>query len=206
LRPYVSRRAESGSDIDKVLRECFIRIHGGIVRDRDGERLLRWIYRTVDDVIVDSVRVRVAKGPRSAEVHDGARGRDEETLRAALSELVERLIRGLPQPYRETITLTELDGRTHQEAASALGLSFAATRERVRRGRQKIRDTFDECCRVAFVVSYMAMNVLGLFVSTPLMPPGTSLACHVGGFTCGVAAVLLAEARGVRWVVARASS
>ena len=55
---------------------------------------------------------------------------------------------------------------------------------------------------LAFAVSYMAMNVLGLFVSTPLTPPGTSLACHVGGFTCGVAAVLLAEARGVRWVVA----
>jgi membrane associated rhomboid family serine protease len=46
------------------------------------------------------------------------------------------------------------------------------------------------------VVTYVALNVLGLFVATPLVPPGTSVACHVGGFTVGVALVVSAQLRG----------
>lgn len=48
---------------------------------------------------------------------------------------------------------------------------------------------------LGFFVSYMAMNVLGLFVSTSLVPPGTSLACHVGGFIVGTLAISLARLR-----------
>jgi membrane associated rhomboid family serine protease len=55
---------------------------------------------------------------------------------------------------------------------------------------------------LAFVLAYMAMNVLGLFVSTPLTPAGASLACHVGGFSSGVLFVLLARLRGRAMVAA----
>jgi len=48
---------------------------------------------------------------------------------------------------------------------------------------------------LGFVVSYFAMNVLALCVAFPLVPPGTSVACHVGGLATGAAVVVIARAR-----------
>jgi membrane associated rhomboid family serine protease len=55
---------------------------------------------------------------------------------------------------------------------------------------------------LAFTAAYIGMNLVGLYITTPLVPAGTSVASHVGGFAAGVGCVLLARARGVRWVVA----
>jgi membrane associated rhomboid family serine protease len=50
---------------------------------------------------------------------------------------------------------------------------------------------------LGFVGTYIAINLLALFVSTPLVPPGTSVACHLGGFALGAFVVVAARLRGV---------
>lgn len=47
-----------------------------------------------------------------------------------------------------------------------------------------------------FVVTYVLINIVALDVSTPLLPPGVSVAAHVGGFVTGffVARTLFARA------------
>jgi RNA polymerase sigma-70 factor (ECF subfamily) len=55
----------------------------------------------------------------------------------------------LPSPYREAITLTELEGLTQKAAAEMLGISLPGMKSRVQRGREKIRSMFDECCSVS---------------------------------------------------------
>jgi membrane associated rhomboid family serine protease len=55
---------------------------------------------------------------------------------------------------------------------------------------------------LAFVVSYMGLNVLCLFVDTPLFPTGTSLASHVGGFSTAVGCLVLGRLRAVGWATA----
>lgn len=55
---------------------------------------------------------------------------------------------------------------------------------------------------IGFVGTYIAMNLLALYFTTPLFPPGVSTAAHLGGFATGSACVLLACARAVHWVAA----
>jgi len=55
----------------------------------------------------------------------------------------------LPSPYREAITLTELEGRTQREAAQMLGISLSGMKSRVQRGRAKLRGMLEACCKVA---------------------------------------------------------
>jgi hypothetical protein len=40
---------------------------------------------------------------------------------------------------------------------------------------------------LGFVVVYVIMNIVALYVTNALVPPDTSVACHVGGFSAGVA-------------------
>lgn len=49
---------------------------------------------------------------------------------------------------------------------------------------------------LGFVATYIALNLLALYFTTPLFPPGVSTAAHLGGFATGAAAVAIAAARG----------
>ncbi|MFN0248635.1 MAG: sigma factor-like helix-turn-helix DNA-binding protein [Kofleriaceae bacterium] len=57
--------------------------------------------------------------------------------------------RKLPTPYREAVTLVELEGLTTREAADMVGVSLSGMKSRVQRGRDQLRTLFDDCCEIA---------------------------------------------------------
>ena len=58
-------------------------------------------------------------------------------------------VAALPSPYREAITLTELQGMTQKDAAEMLGISLSGMKSRVQRGRQQISEMLQACCEIA---------------------------------------------------------
>jgi RNA polymerase sigma-70 factor (ECF subfamily) len=153
LRPYVARRVTSSADVDDLLQEIFVRMHRGLAELRDGERFGGWVYRIAEHVIVDSARARARHSVMpSAQLPDGSGADvdpDVEALQSDLGECVALFVARLPSPYREAITLTELEGLTQRDAADMLGISLSGMKSRVQRGREKIREMFDECCLVS---------------------------------------------------------
>ncbi len=152
LRPYVSRRVASAADVDDVLQEIFVRMQRGLAGLRDGERFGGWVYRVAQSAIADAGRARarspllaVDKVPETAHVDPSSADELEADLGACVALFVARL----PSPYREAVTLTELEGLTQKDAAEMLGISLPAMKSRVLRGREKIRDMFDECCQIS---------------------------------------------------------
>jgi RNA polymerase sigma-70 factor (ECF subfamily) len=45
LRPYVARRVRSAAEVDDIVQEILVRIHGGMAGLREGERFCAWVYR-----------------------------------------------------------------------------------------------------------------------------------------------------------------
>ena len=153
LRPYVARRVAS-ADVDDVVQEILVKIHGGIANLRDGERFGGWVYRIAQHVIADLGRARsrdvLARTTEATKEPDPADEADEAAdLQADLGECVALFVARLPSPYREAITLTELEGLTQKDAADMLGISLSGMKSRVQRGREKIRDMFESCCEIA---------------------------------------------------------
>jgi RNA polymerase sigma-70 factor (ECF subfamily) len=150
LRPYLARRVASRADIDDLLQDIFVRMHRGLPTLRDDEGFGGWVYRIANSAIVDKARQR-ARAPRLGAGVDfevaSAAGDDE--LQSDLGECVALFVSRLPSPYREAVTLTELQGLTQRDAAEMLGVSLSGLKSRVQRGRDKIRHMFDECCRIS---------------------------------------------------------
>jgi RNA polymerase sigma-70 factor, ECF subfamily len=152
LRPYVQRRVPSAADVDDTLQDIFVHMHRGLANLRDGESFGGWIYRIAQNTIVDRARAQ-ARNPTVPSEHipepaceDVA---DSSGLESSLGECVALFVARLPQPYREALTLTELQGSTQKDAADMLGVSLPALKSRVLRGREKIREMFEECCRIS---------------------------------------------------------
>jgi RNA polymerase sigma-70 factor, ECF subfamily len=151
LRPYLARRVASAADIDDLLQDIFVRLHQSLGTLRDEERFGGWVYRVAHSAVVDRARQR-ARAPH-LDTHEDfeaatTTGADER-LQSDLSECVALFVGRLPSPYREAITLTELEGLTQREAADMLGVSLSGLKSRVQRGREKIRHMFEECCEIS---------------------------------------------------------
>lgn len=65
-----------------------------------------------------------------------------------LAAYVALFIAQLPSPYREALTLVELEGQTQKQAAELLGISLSGMKSRVQRGRVLLRQALEDCCNI----------------------------------------------------------
>jgi RNA polymerase sigma-70 factor (ECF subfamily) len=152
LRPFVARRVPE-ADIDDVIQDVFVRMQRGLSGLRDDQRFSGWLFQVARSAIADHGRARARHPlPRGAEVPEAAgdpeNGDDREAFRS-LSGCVAVFVARLPSPYREAVTLVELEGLTVREAAELAGISVSGMKSRVQRGRAQLRGMFEACCEIA---------------------------------------------------------
>ncbi|MDP3215930.1 MAG: sigma-70 family RNA polymerase sigma factor, partial [Deltaproteobacteria bacterium] len=153
LRPFVARRV-APADVDDVLQEIFLRVQTNLVHLRDAERFGPWVYQVARSAIIDHHRAASRHAPpRDAEapepIEEAVAPSDAEDAEAEVCRCIAPFVARLPSPYREAITLTELEGLGQNEAALLVGASPSAMKSRVQRGRERLRAMFLACCEIA---------------------------------------------------------
>ncbi len=136
----VCRRAlRNPDDVADAFQATFLILVRKADRVRVDDSLGRWLYGVSRRV---SVRAKLAAMHRSArqmrEVDIAAPpGRDDELdeLRHVLDEEISRL----PEKFRSTVVLCELEGVGHDEAARQLGCPVGTIKSRLSRAREKLR-------------------------------------------------------------------
>ena len=154
LRPFIARRV-SPSEIDDVLQDVFLRLQRGLPALRDEERFTSWLFQIARSSVAEHMRTRArhplppeaAEDDRPADAADAAE--DDREAARSLAACVSLFVARLPSPYREAVTLVELQGLTAREAAELAGISVSGMKSRVQRGRAQLRQLFDECCEIA---------------------------------------------------------
>ena len=176
LRPFLARRVPV-ADVDDVLQDVFVRMQRGLTSLRDEDRLGAWLYQVARSAIADSGRSR-ARHPLAGDSAQGdvadlaAEAEQDDAAIRALSSCVAVFIARLPSPYREAVTLIELEGLTAREAADLVGVSVSGMKSRVQRGRRRLRAIFEECCEIA-------LDARGkIMAATPRAPCPPGLACE----------------------------
>jgi RNA polymerase sigma-70 factor (ECF subfamily) len=145
LRRFIRRRVSDGHVADDLLQETFVRIHRGLDSLADVDRLAAWVYQIARNVIRDHYR---AAGDVPTGLPDDV-AEEQEPLagpKARACVWLDELSGELPDTYRDAVRLAEIDGLSHQELADRLGLSLAAAKSRVQRGRTLLKDVLTGCC------------------------------------------------------------
>ena len=151
LRPFVARRV-SPHDVDDVMQDVFLRVQRGLASLRDDERFGPWVYQVARSAIADHRRMR-ARHPLSCDEppelpSESPDAEAEGTAERTLALSVIPFIAMMESPYREALTLTELEGLTQKQAAEMLGISLSGMKSRVQRGRARLRTMLDLCCEI----------------------------------------------------------
>jgi RNA polymerase sigma-70 factor, ECF subfamily len=143
---FVAPRVPS-ADVDDVVQNALVRIHGGVANVRDDDRLAAWIYQVTRSAIVDHYRRTRSTAPLSDELAQPVVD-DDSTFRG-LARCIAPFVADLPPPYRQALSLVELEGVTQIEAASRLGIPVSTMKSRVQRGRARLRELLEACCAIA---------------------------------------------------------
>lgn len=168
LRPFVARRVHS-ADVDDVVQDVFLRMQRNLCQLRDEQRFGPWVYQIARSAIVDHQRAALRRPVATDEAPDEptpAIDEDEDgAVERELATYLAPFVAALPSPYREALTLTELEGLTQKDAAAMLGVSLSGMKSRVQRGRARLREMLDACCEIT-------VDVRGRVIGCEARPDG----------------------------------
>lgn len=142
------RMCGSEEDAKEVLQETLLAAFKGIHTFRGDAELSTWLYQVARTHCLRSRRRRAGE-PETHEPLDapgalGARsetgGPDEASHARQLGEVLQAAIVALPDTYRETLILRDVEGLSAEEAAKVVGIEVRALKSRLHRARMQLRE------------------------------------------------------------------
>jgi len=128
------------------VQDILIKVNAKIETLENTQKLQGWIYQIARNTIIDYYRGN--KNLESELIGDLIAPETDQInqARQEVSLCLTSLIRHLPDKYRETMTLSEIEGITQKEIAIRQGISLSGAKSRVQRGRKLLKELLVACC------------------------------------------------------------
>ena len=143
MMAFTLRRVRNRDAAEDIVQRAFEKASAKYESLREKDRKLAWIYRITRNEIVDYYRAARPEVPLEA---SGAVLRDERVAlaigdrsRHEMAKILLGLAHRLPQPYREAVVLSDVEGKSLDEISRIAGISLSGAKSRVARGREKLR-------------------------------------------------------------------
>lgn len=145
-RAAIVRTGIDGVDVDDVEQATLIAVARSLHRFRGDSRFTTWLYRLARNTAIGELRRRKP----TADLDDpGLRPAPGQSLRrmssvVAEGHMIESLIAELPEAFRTTVHLRDVERLSYQEIADREGISINTVKSRLSRGRQILADHFSD--------------------------------------------------------------
>jgi RNA polymerase sigma factor (sigma-70 family) len=124
---------------EDVVQQAFVKAYEAMHRDAAELNLKPWLYRIAHNGALNALRDRALVHSELDDRVDGVERPDQVFERnLGLRELVVA-VQALPERQRDAILLRELEGRSYDEIAAALGVTDGAVRQLLHRARNSLR-------------------------------------------------------------------
>lgn len=159
------RLAGAGADAEDLVAESVSKAWSSIETLQDRNRFRPWLFRILHNCFVSSYRRKAVRPVESPFPEDGDDGLvamlneqpdefliwwanpERQFFNDVLGEAIMAAIESLPEVFRMTILLINVEGLTYDEAAEALGVPHGTVRSRMKRGRTMLQKTLWEQAR-----------------------------------------------------------
>jgi RNA polymerase sigma-70 factor (ECF subfamily) len=156
------------SEAEDVLQESYLRAFRAIGGFRGEADILTWLTR----IVVNEARGRLRKRRPTVAVEQIERAQEagaailafpappgfdspEAAAESAhLRRMIEAAIDDLPEPFRLVFILRDVDGRSIEETAAALGIPAATVKTRLHRARRLMRAAIDDRLRATIAEAF----------------------------------------------------
>jgi len=148
------RMTGNHADAEDLTQEAFVRAFRFFGNYRRDWPFDNWLYKIMSNLFVDDLRRRpkarlqsldqpLDLGGRSEEVFleipDSQSNPERMVMSHELDEHIQRALNGLPQDFRMTVILADIEGMSYEEISTAMRCSLGTVRSRLHRGRKLLR-------------------------------------------------------------------
>ncbi len=151
------------ADAEDLTQLVFLKVSAALSDFRGDASLATWMYRIARNVALDwrrsasraaEVQGQLANSEQTeteilADDDSTVLGPDEALMQRDMQHCLGRVMQELPDPYREVVTLRDVDGLSNADVAGTLGLSLATVKVRLHRARGRLRRTIADRCQVS---------------------------------------------------------
>ena len=147
LLTVIARVTGASGDAEDLAQEAFLKAFAAIDRFDGRSALFTWLYRIAINTARDwhdhrrrrpTVPLDGADGPLVDPVAPDA-GPEQAAIRREERAAVRRALARLPEPFRTTLVLREMEGLAYEDIAEALDVSIGTVESRIFRARCKLR-------------------------------------------------------------------
>jgi len=146
LLKFIKARVNEQDEAEDILQEVFIKIHLNIKSIQEKAKISSWVYAITRNAIIDYYRKR--KRMDHPENFELQLEEELEESKQDFSSCLTSFIEQLPEKDQEALNKTAFGNVSQKEYAKELQLSYSATKSRVQRAREKLKDLFVACCAI----------------------------------------------------------
>lgn len=145
--------APDWSDRADLVQEVWIRVYRNIRRLNEPEKFRGWLSRIATNLFYDELRKRkrnapplsldaplsVEDGEMDWEIASTTPGPDEDMTTREFYDQLRTAIADLPEVFRTTIVMREIQGMAYEEIAELTGVSLGTVKSRIARARFRLQ-------------------------------------------------------------------
>lgn len=147
IERYICKRVRDVHLAQDLSQDVMLKLHAAPGAPEHPCGRLAWALRTARNRLIDHHRARGWRLNVALE-SDMPSPEPDRSEATELAGCITPMVRHLPDGYRQAIELSELQGHSQQDVADRLGLSLSGAKSRVQRGRQRLRQMLEACCRI----------------------------------------------------------
>jgi len=164
LFTFFSRRTPSHDVAEDLVQETFTKVFQRLHATEDAvPNPAAYLYRTARNVLIDFYRTHRTWEQLPELADPSPPTEDVNEPRSEIAGWMNRFVGYLPEPYRSTLRMSEIDELPYREIAERSGVTVAAVKTRVHRGRNLLKRELTDCCRFSFdargrVIDYVPLK------------------------------------------------
>ncbi len=174
LKSFILKRVRGAADAEDILHEVFLKMHAGLGSVKRVDHLRAWLFTVARNAVADHFRGRRPTQELPEDLDDHGQeeiGGQMEDVGTCLRPMID----ALPEKIRTALVLADLEGLKQREVAQRLGISLAAVKSRVLRGRLLVRRMIEDCCHLELDARGSIMDYTVKPKGCPHCGPGTEL-------------------------------
>ena len=144
LRNFIYKRVKDEDLTNDILQEVLIKVYNFCISKSGVKNIRSWLFQIAQNTIIDNYR-RQSKFIQQEAEFDLADEDENMAFKDAVNYILP-MLDFLPEKYAEPLKLADIDGLKQADIAQKIGLNLSATKSRIQRARQLLKEEFVTCC------------------------------------------------------------